>query len=214
MSTIKAFIFNPFHENTYIVYDETKECVIIDPGCYTPAEKQRLADFIGKEGLTPTRLLNTHCHLDHIFGNQYCEDMYGLSLEIHRGELPVLARAPQSGQFFGVPTPAQRTPTKFIAEGDTISFGNTHFQVILTPGHSPASICFYNQTENYIISGDVLFNRSIGRYDLPGGNLATLLDSIRTKLFVLPDQTKVYAGHGITTTIIEEKMYNEYLNMY
>jgi glyoxylase-like metal-dependent hydrolase (beta-lactamase superfamily II) len=214
MSTIKTFTFNPFQENTYIVYDETNECVIIDPGCYTPAEKQRLADFITKEGLTPVRLLNTHCHLDHIFGNEFCEDRYGLSLEIHRGELPVLARAPQSGQMFGVPTPAQRTPTKFVEEGDTISFGNTHFQVILTPGHSPASICFYNQAENYIISGDVLFNRSIGRYDLPGGNLDTLLHSIRHKLFILPDETKVYAGHGELTSIVFEKMYNPFLNMY
>lgn len=214
MSTIKTFTFNPFQENTYIVYDETNECVIIDPGCYTPAEKQRLADFITKEGLTPVRLLNTHCHLDHIFGNEFCEDRYGLSLEIHRGELPVLARAPQSGQMFGVPTPAQRTPTKFVEEGDTISFGNTHFQVILTPGHSPASICFYNQAENYIISGDVLFNRSIGRYDLPGGNLDTLLHSIRHKLFILPDETKVYAGHGEPTSIVFEKMYNPFLNMY
>lgn len=214
MSKIKTFTFNPFQENTYIVYDETKECVIIDPGCYTPAEKQRLADFVTNEGLTPVRLLNTHCHLDHIFGNEFCEDRYGLSLEIHRGELPVLAHAPQAGQMFGVPTPAQRTPTKFIEEGDTISFGNTHFQVILTPGHSPASICFYNQTEGYIISGDVLFNRSIGRYDLPGGNLETLLESIKYKLFILPDETKVYAGHGITTTIISEKMYNPFMNMY
>lgn len=214
MSTIKSFTFNPFQENTYIVYDETKECVIIDPGCYTPAEKQRLADFIIKEGLTPVRLLNTHCHLDHIFGNEFCEDTYSLSLEIHRGELPVLARAPQSGQMFGVPTPAQRTPTLFIEEGDTISFGNTHFQVILTPGHSPASICFYNQAENYVISGDVLFHRSIGRYDLPGGNLETLLNSIKSKLFTLPDETKVYAGHGEPTNIGDEKIYNPFMNMY
>ncbi len=214
MSTIKSFTFNPFQENTYIVYDETKECVIIDPGCYTPAEKQRLADFIIKEGLTPVRLLNTHCHLDHIFGNEFCEDTYSLSLEIHRGELPVLARAPQSGQMFGVPTPAQRTPTLFIEESDTISFGNTHFQVILTPGHSPASICFYNQAENYVISGDVLFHRSIGRYDLPGGNLETLLNSIKSKLFTLPDETKVYAGHGEPTNIGDEKIYNPFMNMY
>jgi glyoxylase-like metal-dependent hydrolase (beta-lactamase superfamily II) len=212
MSTIKTFTFNPFQENSYLIYDETKQCIIIDPGCYTLAEKKRLSDFIAQQGLTPVRLLNTHCHLDHIFGNEYCEDKYNLSLEIHRGELPVLAAAPQSGQMFGVPTPKQRIPSKFIEQGDKISFGNTHFRVLFTPGHSPASICFYNELEDYIISGDVLFHESIGRYDLPGGNLNVLLHSIKTQLFTLPDETRVLSGHGMPTTIGHEKIYNPFIN--
>jgi hydroxyacylglutathione hydrolase len=209
---IQVFTFNPFQENTYIIFDDTKECVIIDPGCYTRGERNKLADFIKHKGLKPMRLINTHCHLDHIFGNVFVAETYGLELEIHPEELPVLRRAPWAGDMFGVPTPPQADPTVFIQEGDTICFGKTTLKSILAPGHSPGSLCFYNEQEGYLIGGDVLFYQSIGRTDLPGGNFNQLIHSIKTKLWALPDETVVYTGHGGKTTIGFEKKHNPFIS--
>ncbi|MEO0041279.1 MAG: hypothetical protein RL329_727 [Bacteroidota bacterium] len=209
---IQIFTFNVFQENTYVLYDETKACIIIDPGCYTQAERNKLTDFIKHKGLTPKRLINTHCHLDHVFGNPFVATTYGLGLEIHPYEIPVLQNVDWAGKRFGVPVPTQPEPTAFIQEGDMITFGNTKLTTILAPGHSPGSLCFYNAEQGYLIGGDVLFYESIGRTDLPLGNHATLLQSIQNKLFVLPDETVVYSGHGGKTTIGHEKKYNPFLN--
>ncbi len=212
MSVVVDFSFNPFQENTYLVYDETKECVIIDPGCYTALERKELDDYIVKHELKPVLLLNTHCHLDHIFGNKHVAETYGLKLEIHKGELPVLKAAPQVAAMYGVPMPDESPmPESFIDENDTIEFGNTSFEIFFTPGHSPASISFYNKKEAYIIGGDVLFLGSIGRTDLPGGNFETLIRSIKTHFLSLPAQTKVYSGHGGPTTVGFEAMNNPFL---
>ena len=212
MTQVQVFEFNPFAENTYVVYDETGECAIFDPGCYTAEERETLSRFIAEKGLRPVRLINTHCHLDHVFGNAFVANKWGLGLEIHEGELPVLERFTQVCQMYGVPYSEESpAPARFIEAGDVVSFGNTRLEVLFTPGHSPASISFYERGHGFLISGDVLFWESIGRSDLPGGDLNTLLASIRTRLFVLPDETLVYPGHGPTTTIRHEKEYNPFL---
>lgn len=213
MAQVLKFTFNPFQENTYIVYDESNECVIFDPGCYTEEEKQSLVKEIERKGLRPVRLINTHCHIDHVFGNQFVAGHYGLGLEIHRGELPVLKAAPQSALFFGLSNtgPLSPEPEKFIEEGDAITFGETELEAILTPGHSPASLSFFCRADRFLIAGDVLFYGSIGRTDLPGGDFRTLINSITQKLFPLGDDVMVYSGHGPDTNIGFERQHNPFL---
>ncbi len=213
MAVVAEFSFNPFQENTYVIYEEKGDCIIIDPGCYTQSERDQLVDFIEKAKLTPVRLLNTHCHLDHVFGNKFVMDKYGLGLEIHEGELPVLESVPRVAEMYGipnvVPSPA---PTAFLEENDVIRFGNdTELKVLFTPGHSPASISFYNEKERYIIAGDVLFQGSIGRTDLPGGDFNTLIQSIKSQILPLGDEVRVYSGHGPSTTVGDEKKANPFL---
>lgn len=211
MSRIHKFTFNPFMENTYIVSDETKQCVIIDPGCSNDRERTELAEEIEVQGLEPVRLLNTHCHIDHIPGNKFIHDRYGLLPEIHEAELSWLRSATEYGKMFGFPLEASPLPKVFLNEGDIISFGNTTFSILFTPGHSPGSISFYNENEGYVLSGDVLFYGSIGRYDLPGSDGNTLYDSLTRKMMALPDQVKVYSGHGPETTIGHERSNNPFI---
>ena len=211
-ATIVIFTFNPFQENTYVVFDETKECVIIDPGCYEAHERIELSNFVIENDLLPVRLLNTHCHLDHVFGNSFVHKTWGIELEIHRGELPVLEAVPQISKFYGVPMgEPSPLPGKFIEEGDVIAFGNTKLEAILTPGHSPASLSFYCREDGLLIAGDVLFKESIGRTDLPGGDFDTLIASIKDKLLPLGDEVKVFPGHGASTTIGYERRNNPFL---
>jgi glyoxylase-like metal-dependent hydrolase (beta-lactamase superfamily II) len=212
MLKIKSFVFSPIQENTYLLYNEFNHCAIIDPGCYFDAEKEQLTQFIKQSGLHPKMLLNTHCHLDHVFGNKYIAETYGLLLQIHAKEKAVLDFAPASGLMWNVPFDNYTGEITFLKEDDIIKLGEDELKVIEAPGHSPGHICFYCAKQNFIISGDVLFNRSIGRTDLPGGNHQTLVNSIKQKLFILPDETVVYSGHGAPTTIGEEKRENPYLN--
>lgn len=212
MLQIKSFVFSPIQENTYVLYNESKECIIIDPGCYFDEEKTALQNFIEESGLTPKMLLNTHCHLDHVFGNKFVAETFGLTLQLHEIEKQVLAFAPTSGLMYNMPFDNYTGDFILLKGGDTILLGSDELKVIEAPGHSPGHICFYCAKQNFLIGGDVLFQRSIGRTDLPGGNHQQLLNSIRQQLFVLPDETVVYSGHGDTTTIGEEKMYNLYLN--
>ena len=212
MLKIKSFVFSPIQENTYLLYNEFNNCAIIDPGCYFDDEKNNLVGFIKKSGLQPQMLLNTHCHLDHVFGNKYVAETYGLTLQLHTKEKPVLEFAPTSGLMYNMPFDNYTGDFIFLKEGDTILLGEDKLTVIEAPGHSPGHVCFYCKAQNFLIGGDVLFNRSIGRTDLPGGNHQTLLNSIIEKLFVLPDETIVYNGHGPATTIGEEKRENPYLN--
>jgi len=212
MLKIRSFIFSPIEENTYLLFNELNECVIIDPGCYFPEEKDELSAFITQSGLTPRMLLNTHCHLDHVFGNKFVAETYDLTLQLNEKEKTLLDYAPTSGLMYNMPFDNYVGRYIYLKEGDRIKLGKDELQVIEAPGHSPGHICFYCAQQNFIISGDVLFNRSIGRTDLPGGNHQALLKNIREKLFVLPDETVVYSGHGPVTTIGEEKMYNPFLN--
>jgi glyoxylase-like metal-dependent hydrolase (beta-lactamase superfamily II) len=211
MIHIKAFTFSPISENTYVLYNDAGKAVIIDPGCYFPAEEETLQNFITEKGLTPVSLLNTHCHLDHVFGNKWVHETYGLELHVHPNEAPMLDLAPMSGERWGLPFQNYTGPLHFLNDGDKVFLDDTEIQVILAPGHSPGSICFYLPSQGDLIGGDVLFRGSIGRTDLPGGDTETLLNSIREKLWVLPDETVVYSGHGIKTTIGYEKRNNPFL---
>ncbi len=210
MLKIKSFEFSPIQENTYILYNEFNECIIIDPGCYYDSEKEVLANFIEKTELKPKMLLNTHCHLDHVFGNKFVAEKYGLTLQLHEKEVQVLQFAPASGLMYNMPFDNYVGSYIFLKPGDTLKLGADELEILFTPGHSPASISFYCQKEGFVIAGDVLFKQSIGRTDLPGGDFDTLINSIKTQLFILPDETKVYSGHGPATTIGDEKKFNPY----
>jgi glyoxylase-like metal-dependent hydrolase (beta-lactamase superfamily II) len=211
MIHIKAFTFSPISENTYVLYNDAGKAIIIDPGCYFPAEEETLQNFIKEKNLIPIYLLNTHCHLDHVFGNKWVHETYGLELYLHPNEAPMLELAPVSGERWGLPFQNYAGPLHFLNDGDKVLLDDFEIQVILAPGHSPGSICFYIPEQGDLIGGDVLFRGSIGRTDLPGGDTETLLTSIREKLWVLPDETVVYSGHGIKTTIGYEKRNNPFL---
>ena len=211
MITIQGFTFNPFQENTYILYDETKDCVIIDPGCSNREEQNEMAEFIKEEGLKPVRLLNTHCHIDHVFGNSFIAKKYDLGLEIHKEDLQTLHSLPQVSHLYGLNAEESVEPSGFLAEGDQVKFGNSVLDIVFTPGHSPGSISFICREDKFVIGGDVLFYGSIGRTDLPGGDHETLLRSIREKLFVLDDDFAVFSGHGQETAIGFEKKHNPFL---
>ena len=211
MIKLHSFTFNPFQENTYVLADETGECLIIDPGCSNTQEQSKLTLFITAQKLKPLRLLNTHCHIDHILGNKFIADTYQLELEMHQKDLQTLAAGKVSADIFGIAYEESPAPTKFLEEGDKIYFGNSILDIVFTPGHSAGSICFISHADKLVIGGDVLFYQSIGRTDLPGGNHQQLLDSIRTKLFTLPADFTVYPGHGPATTIGFEKENNPFL---
>lgn len=212
MLVVKSFTFSPVQENTYVIYNEQKQCCIIDPGCYFPAERDELKTGIEKAGLTPVLLLNTHCHLDHVFGNKFVHDTWGLELHIHEKEKPVLDFAPQSGRMWQLPFDNYNGPLVYLKEGNFIKIGEDALEIRFTPGHSPGSISFYSAENGFVISGDVLFNRSVGRTDLPGGSMEILIESIRKQLFTLPDETKVYSGHGPVTTVGYEREHNPYVS--
>ncbi|NND07554.1 MAG: MBL fold metallo-hydrolase [Saprospiraceae bacterium] len=208
---VTSLTFNAFQENTYIISTSGKEAVIIDPGCHSSEEKMRLDKHIVDQGLQVKALLNTHCHIDHVFGNKFVVEKYRVKLYTHKGELPVLAAVPQVATMYGLPTEVSPPPDEFLAQGDKFKLGSTELLVLFMPGHSPASIGFYCEEENYVIAGDVLFDGSIGRTDLPGGNFDTLIQSIRSELLTLPDHTIVYPGHGESTTVGKERASNPFL---
>ncbi len=194
-----------------MLYDETGTTAIVDPGMYGHKEEEAVKGFIETEGLKPVLLLNTHCHIDHVLGNRYVYDQYGLLPQFHEGELPLLMEvqnyAPQMGIRYDI-SPISET---FLSETGTVRFGDNELTLIFAPGHSPAHLCFYHQGQGFLIGGDVLFQNSIGRTDLPGGNHQQLLNSIRQQLYTLPDDTIVYPGHGPETTIGYEKQTNPFI---
>jgi len=212
MLKVYLHTFNPFMENTYILTDDTKECVIIDPGCNNDRERTELVQSIQSYDLKPVKLLNTHCHIDHFPGNKFVCDTYGLSPEFHEVELEVMYRALEYRAFFGVDCEPSPVPKHFLKEGDTITFGETSLQVIFTPGHSPGSLSFYSEKNKVLIAGDVLFQGSVGRYDIPGADGKVLFQTITEKIMTLPDDVRVYAGHGPSTTIGQERQHNPFLN--
>jgi len=202
-------MFNPFQENTYVAFDETKQAIIIDPGCYSSAELNRLFEFIGSKTLQPTAIVNTHCHIDHVFGVNAVRQKYDIPFYCHKGELPVLQAVPAYAPVYGMEVdPIENV---HFLEEDTYSFGNTELVLKFTPGHSPASLCFIHQPSKQIIAGDVLFQGSIGRADLPGGDYTTLMKSIENELLPLDDDYRVYPGHGEPTTIGIERRSNPFI---
>ena len=211
MLQIKSFQFSPIQENTYLLYNEFNDCIVIDPGCYFDEEKDKLAAFIYDNNLNPVMLLNTHCHLDHVFGNKMVAEKYNLTLQIHQNEKAVLAFAPTSGLMYDMPFDNYEGDFILLNEGDFIKLGTDELKILFTPGHSPGSLSFYCQKDKFVISGDALFKNSIGRTDLPGGNHEQLIKSIKQNLLTLPNDTVVYSGHGPATTVGEEKVGNLYL---
>lgn len=211
MIEVRALTFNPFQENTYLLINENKECLIVDAGCYFTGEQEALTGGIRAGGLAPVRLLNTHCHLDHVFGNSLVDREYGLRTWMHRLEQPVLDRSPEAAALFGIPFDPSPPPAGYLEDEETIRWGEDELRVILTPGHSPGSVCFYCEKQAFLIGGDVLFRGSVGRTDLPGGDFGVLERSIRDRLYVLDEAVTVYPGHGPLTTIGREKKENPFV---
>jgi glyoxylase-like metal-dependent hydrolase (beta-lactamase superfamily II) len=209
---IKTFTVNGFAVNSFILYDDSKECLLIDPGYYEQKEKDSLIRFISENKLQPVKALNTHCHVDHILGNKFVCEHYRIPLSAHQEDEFLLQRASQMGEIFGFQGVSSPPVDDYLKQGDTVRFGNSEIEVIHTPGHSPGSISFYNEQDEFVIAGDVLFAGSIGRTDLPRGNYKTLISSIVERLMVLPAETVVFPGHGPSTTIKHEHDTNPFLH--
>lgn len=214
MISIKDFQFNMLPVNTYVVWDETKEAVVIDPGCYYPEEGEQLCTFIRSNGLKIKHLLNTHLHFDHIYGNPIIENEFGVLAEANEADMPWLTEIRQRLAAFGIHSKVTINPIQpenRLKDGDTIAFGNTVFYVLQIPGHSPGSVVFYSETDGVLFTGDVIFQGSIGRTDFPDGNHEDLISGIRNKLMTLPDSTVIYPGHGPSTSIGYERNNNPYI---
>ena len=212
MLNVKKFTFNPFSENTYVVTDEFKNAVIIDPGCYYKAEQNELDSYVLKNNLKLKSILHTHSHLDHMFGTAYLADKYNLDLWICKEDLVTYQSYEKVCEVYGVPITFSPNPTpKFFDLKQLIQIEGIKFEILFVPGHSPGHVAFYNKENNFLINGDCLFENSIGRTDLPGGNHQQLIDSIKNEIFILPDETLVYCGHGNETTIKAEKSSNPFI---
>ncbi len=212
MIKLASFTFNPFQENTYVLWDKTMECIIVDPGCYDRNQENELATFIKDNKLKPVQVVNTHCHIDHVFGNAFCVNTYKIPLYFHQLEDQVLAAAQGSAALYGLQYTESPEADFYLVEGERVFFGDSSLSIRFTPGHSPGSISLVAAKEKFVLGGDVLFQGSIGRTDLPGGDLDTLLTSIRKEMLSLPDDYTVYSGHGLSTTIGAERHSNPYLN--
>ena len=211
MIQIHSFVFSPFAENTYVLWDETNEAIIVDPGCLEQREKEKLAQFIDDKKLIVKQLIQTHAHVDHVCGSAFVKRKYGVKMLMHRGEIPVLANVENRAKVWGIQGYEPVEADEFIDESSVIRFGNSELNVLFVPGHAPGHVAFVNHAQQFIIGGDVLFRGSIGRTDFPMCNHADLLNSIRTKFFTLPDEYTVYPGHNETTTIGYEKKNNPFL---
>lgn len=210
--TIKTFTFSPFQENTYLVFDETHEAVLIDAGCFNENEQNQLKNYIQENNLNLKRLLNTHLHLDHQFGNRFVTETYGIKPEAAKEDEFLIDRMPNQARMFGLPFSGEAQALRaHIIDNQEFNVGNMKFKALHVPGHSPGSMAFYFENEGVLFAGDVLFNGSIGRTDLEQGDYATLIRAIQNRLLPLPDSTVVYSGHGPTTTIGNEKVNNPYL---
>ncbi|HMC97116.1 MAG TPA: MBL fold metallo-hydrolase [Flavobacteriales bacterium] len=210
MLNVAKFTFNPFQENTYVLHDGS-QAMVIDPGCWNASEEHELETYLTDNALTPVRLVLTHAHIDHILGNAWAHNRYGLLPEMHAADLPLLRGGPRQASLYGVHLDPSPEPEHFIAEGDTLSLGDHALKILFVPGHAPGHIALFSAEQRFVIAGDVLFMNSIGRTDLPGGDTDTLLRSIREQLFPLGDDVKVYCGHGPDTTIGHEKRSNPFL---
>jgi glyoxylase-like metal-dependent hydrolase (beta-lactamase superfamily II) len=210
MIQVKSFVFNPFMENTYVLYDDTGECIIIDPGCYEEYEEETLDEFIRANDLKVKYLINTHGHIDHVLGNDHIIQKYKVPFLMHETDLAILRAVKTYAPNYGFHHYRAAEPTGFLKEGDQVMFGNVTLDVLFLPGHAPGHIGLYDKDQKVLISGDVLFRESVGRTDLPGGDHETLINSIQDKIFPLPDEVIVYCGHGPETSIGHEKQYNPF----
>lgn len=208
---IRKFTFNPISVNAYLLWDETKEAVLIDPACFNPREEKELGSFVENEGLKIVHILNTHGHFDHLMGNSFAAEKWHLKCRIHSGDAFMTEQAKQHAIYFGITMKNPTSEIELLSEGDIITFGQSSLSVIHVPGHSPGSVAFYSEQAKLLVVGDILFQGSVGRTDLPGGNHAQLISGIQQKLMTLDDAVTVYSGHGEETTIGWEKRTNPYL---
>jgi len=211
MITIKTFAFNPFMVNTYLLYDETGEAIIVDAACSDQREEEQLENFLETNSLKLVRNIYTHCHIDHILGNTFIEDRFGIMPEYHPASEPFLLRAKELGAGYGFRVERIPKADRLLDNNEMIRWGNSSLKVLYTPGHADGSCCLYNKEQGFVLSGDVLFRDSIGRTDFPTGDFDLLMESIQEKLFTLPDDTIVYTGHGPETEIGYEKMNNPFI---
>ncbi len=207
---VKKFVFGPFAENTYIIH-ENEEALIIDPGCSNEEEEQQISQYLNEQSLQPVRLINTHCHIDHILGNQFVADTYDLQPECHEKELEILKHAGDMAGALGINYKGSPQPGRYLKEGDTITVGNTELKVLFTPGHSPGHIALLTSDKKTVVSADVIFQSSIGRTDLPGGDYATLIHSIKEQILTLPDECVIWPGHGPETSVGFERKSNPFV---
>lgn len=210
MIEVKSFTFNPFMENTFVVYDDTKECVVIDPGCYEKHERDELVAFIKNNGLKVVKLLNTHCHIDHVLGNQFVKNTFNVELFVHQKDEETLKAVAAYAPSYGFAGYEASSIDHYLEEGKPVKFGNSELDVLFVPGHAPGHVAFVDYETKTVIGGDVLFQGSIGRTDLPGGDFDTLIKSIHEQLFPLGDVYTVYCGHGPETNIKQEKATNPF----
>jgi hydroxyacylglutathione hydrolase len=211
MLYIKSFTFNPFQENTYLAYDDRGSAVLIDPGCHTESERKELEDFVISKELKVLHLLNTHCHIDHVLGNAWAKNRFGIPLWIHEKEIPVLKSVEVYAPNYGFQGYESTEAEYFLTEGQEFEVGEELLKVLFVQGHAPGHVAFYHEKSRQCIAGDTLFRGSIGRTDLPGGNHALLLEKIKTQLFSLPAETVIYSGHGPETKVGFEKIYNPFV---
>ncbi|HAY89178.1 MAG TPA: MBL fold hydrolase [Bacteroidetes bacterium] len=211
MTHVHQLTFGPFGENTYLISDEDGNTIVIDPGMYDAQENARMFEYLNSQKLTPVRLILTHAHLDHVFGVNWFHSQYGLTPEVNAKDKVVYDSAQAVAMQYGLQMDKLVAPEVGLAAESSFRFGDVTFEIRFAPGHSPGSVCFYNSAENYVIAGDVLFQGSIGRTDLPGGDMDTLLSSIRSQLLTMPDEVIVYSGHGPLTTVGQERVSNPYL---
>ena len=208
---IAVHVFNPFQENTYVVADETGQCVVIDAGNYSEAENKKLQEYLKSRNLNPVLALNTHGHVDHILGVQFLKDAFGIKFALHGDDKFLVDSAPEQGRMFGFEVENIPSVDIDIKDLKEIKFGNTTFQIIHTPGHSPGHVCFYHPENKILFSGDTLFRESIGRTDLPGGDYSWIMKSILQKLIPLGGDVKIYPGHGPHSSIGYELLYNPFI---
>ena len=211
MLKIKSFTFNPYQENTYLIFDDSKEAVVIDPGNYEAYENESISKFIDENKLQLKKIILTHCHVDHCLGNKYLNEKYGAELLIPFDERDLYKNVENIATLFGFPNYSHLDENKYLKEKDKIEFGNIKLDVLFLPGHSPGHLAFNYKKENICFSGDVLFYNSIGRTDLPGGDYDTLINSIKNKLFLLNPDTIIYSGHGPKTILKNEMKNNPFL---
>ncbi|MBU1718512.1 MAG: MBL fold metallo-hydrolase [Bacteroidetes bacterium] len=210
MANIHTLVFNDFQVNTFIVADKSGDCVIVDPGCYYDSERKTLSEYITSNHLNVDRVINTHCHIDHILGNSFCCDYFQTGYYAHKAGMFFIEHGVAHGANYGFELDVPPAPTGFIDEDEIILVGEMELKVLYIPGHADCSICLVNEKEEYVITGDVLFNGGIGRTDLPTGDYDMLINGIRKKLFTLPDNFAVYPGHGPASTIGNEKRSNPF----
>lgn len=213
MITVKSFEFNPFAENTYVLSAEKGECIIIDPGCCNTSEYETIDAYISEQGLTPSKLINTHCHIDHVLGNHHISKKYKIDLEIHAKDVNILRSVNRYAAMYGINYTESPEPKSFLEEGMRIRVGNSTLDVVFVPGHCPGHVALISHAQKFVIGGDALFRESIGRTDLPGGNYEVLIESINTRFFKLDDDYVVHCGHGPSTTIGHEKKHNPFLHI-